>query len=429
MSIKLIRRNWSSLAAHPVAKNAASLYALQFANIVFPLVLTAYLARVLMPTGFGIYLFFYSLSLWVYTAIEYGFSLFATREISAERDNCARTAEIVQGVLGGQGFLAVGIFVVGAIASVFFPILHDHPEFSLLCLLFGIFRGLGPMWYFQGTERMQVAAALEVAGRTGSTLLTLLLVRSPSSAWIALALPCFASVMVTAAQMWLIYRQVRFRFPKRSEALTTLRKGWGVFVYRFSANFYTSANVVILGMIASPATVSFFGGAEKIVRGLLTLISPIVYALYPRINNLLSRHPAKAWYAIRFTLFAFIAGGGLAAVILFAFARLWTDLLLGPGYEDAVPILRVLALVAVFLPVSTVVSVLVMLPLKMERTLNVIVLSASCLNLFFALFFYTLWGGLGMGVASVSTEIFVTSSTCIVLARIFFSLRGLGKGM
>ena len=110
------------MLAHPVAQNTLSLYVVQFANMFLPLLLIPYLARVLLPESFGLYVFFYSLSVWIYAFIEYGFNLSATREISRERDNKQRVAEIAANVIGGQVILAIAIIFFAMCLSIsFFP--------------------------------------------------------------------------------------------------------------------------------------------------------------------------------------------------------------------------------------------------------------------------------------------------------------------
>ena len=191
-----------------------------------------------------------------------------------------------------------------------------------------------------------------------------------------------------------------------------------MFVYRFSASLYTTANVIILGVISSPATVSFFGGAEKITRGLLTLISPISNALYPRISYLVAHEPAKAWRIIRLTLLAFAIGGVFLGMFIASGAPIWISMLLGPGYDAAIPFLRILSLLAPLLPISTAISVLCMLPMDLEKRLNVIIFSAGVLNVISAILLARMWDGLGMAIVAVTTEAFVTFNVCLVLRNV-----------
>jgi polysaccharide transporter, PST family len=419
-----LSRNLRQVLSHPVTRNTISLYIIQFVNIVLPLLLVPYLARVLLPDIFGVYLFFYSLSIWIYTAIEYGFTLSATREISSVRDDAGRTALIVSEVIGGQSLLAISVLLLGIGSFYLSSFLRDNFTFFAVSLLFGVFRGMGPLWYFQGRETISAVAAVEVAGRLGGTLLTFLLVRVPSQGWLALALSGLASVLVTLIQIGLMYREIGFIFPTLRDSLAGLKNNASIFIYRIAGSLYTTANVVIVGVLSPPAIVSFYGGAEKIIRGLLTLIYPLISALYPRLTYLVIYDTAKAWRALNLTLVAFMIVGVVLCGIVAVWAPLWIFILLGPGYETAVPLLRVLSLEALVLPLSTVVSILYMLPLKMDRILNSIILGAGLLNVFLAVILLHVWGALGMAVTAVFTETFVAACTLLILFKVKMPVGG-----
>ena len=155
---------------HPVARNTAYLYSIQFANIILPLILVPYLARILKPDGLGLYLFYYALSIWLYTVIEYGFTLFATREVSRERSDRNQLERTIAAVFGAQTLLAIFIIGLAIIVYLIVPQFQQHYEYFILSLIFGIARGFGPLWYFQGQERMKSIAVTEVGENNCYTL-------------------------------------------------------------------------------------------------------------------------------------------------------------------------------------------------------------------------------------------------------------------
>lgn len=415
MKHQTILKNWLRIIFHPVARNAAYLYSIQFANIILPLILVPYLARILKPDGLGLYLFFYALSIWLYTAIEYGFTLFATREVSRERSDRNQLERTIAAVFGAQTLLAIFIIGLAIIVYLIVPQFQIHSEYFILSLIFGIARGFGPLWYFQGQERMQSIAITEVGGRTIATLMTFFFVRAQNHGWIALALAALASIVVTLIQVSLMRQEINLRWPNIGDAVGFLKKGFTVFIYRFAASLYTTANIIILGFLSLPAIVSAYGGAEKITRGVLTLISPIIYAFYPRINVLRERDPERAWRITRLMFISFAIGGMLIMGILIFFARTWIHIFLGPGYSSAVPLLRILALEALFVPVSTVAGILCMFPMNMEKSLNLITISTGLLNIGLAIFLINIWGGRGMAITAVFSEGLLAFSILIVL--------------
>jgi PST family polysaccharide transporter len=90
---------------------------------------------------------------------------------------------------------------------------------------------------------------------------------------------------------------------------------------------------------------------------------------------------------------------------------------LGPGYESAVPVMRVLALLLPAIAVSTVLGMQWMLPLGMDAVYNKIIISAGVLNLLLASLLARRWQQMGMAWSVVLSEYLVTIAVCIVLVR------------
>src|SRR2546423_4102155 len=95
------------LLGHQITQNALALYGLQLSAYVLPLLTVPFLARVLRPEGWGEVIYAQSYGMWIGAFLEYGFTLSATRDISRNRGDREKTAEIVSSVLGGSGLLAI----------------------------------------------------------------------------------------------------------------------------------------------------------------------------------------------------------------------------------------------------------------------------------------------------------------------------------
>lgn len=70
-----------------IVRNAASLYAIRFADYIIPLIMVPYLVRVLGPAGYGAVGFGQGLVNYITLSVDYGFDWSATRRISVERAN------------------------------------------------------------------------------------------------------------------------------------------------------------------------------------------------------------------------------------------------------------------------------------------------------------------------------------------------------
>ncbi|HEX6971493.1 MAG TPA: oligosaccharide flippase family protein, partial [Limnochordia bacterium] len=242
-------------------------------------------------------------------------------------------------------------------------------------------------------------------------------VRGPDDAWKALAVQGMAVLSLSWCALVPAYRDVPFRPPTPRLAWAALRSGWILFVSQVSINVYTAGITLILGLAASPVVVGYYAGAEKIGRAFVGLLQPISQALFPRINSLVSRRHEEARMHVR----AWVSLMGLAGLVLgctlFGTAPVLVRLVLGEGFEPAIVVLRILALLPPLIALSNVFGIQWMLPLGLDRQFNSIVMAAGIAAVLLAWPFARAGGHLGAAIVAVATEAVVTAGMLAVLSR------------
>jgi PST family polysaccharide transporter len=113
----------------------------------------------------------------------------------------------------------------------------------------------------------------------------------------------------------------------------------------------------------------------------------------------------------------FIVGGAGCAmgVTIFFGAPILVRLVLGPGFESAVLVLRILALLPPLIALSNVLGIQWMLALGLDRLVNVVVISACVLNVVLAILLVPRYLEVGMAVAVVASETLVASGLYAML--------------
>ncbi len=110
----------------------------------------------------------------------------------------------------------------------------------------------------------------------------------------------------------------------------------------------------------------------------------------------------RSW--ARMSIASFCIAGTAGAVVIAALAPKIVDLLLGPGYEPAVDILRALTLVLPLLGLSGPLAQHWMLPLGLERPLSRVWITAGIAHLMIVIPLAHAFGPLGVAWALVVTE-------------------------
>ena len=405
------------LMHYGLVQNVIALYGVHFANYLFPLITVPYLARVLGPKGWGLVAFAQAFGQYLALVVEYGFNLSATRQVARSRDSVEQRAELIAGILGAKAFLASLALGLVLVVSHRVPSFREHPKVLWAGVFWALAMAFNLMWYFQGLERMRLVATLDVGAKALSLVGILLWVRNPEDGWKMLALMGMTSLLSTLAALTLAYREVPVRLPSWVRVWEALRLGWTMFLFRSAVSLYTVGNAFILGLFASPQIVGYYAGAEKISKAFLGLLGPISQALYSRLSHLVQHSRAEAARLVRVGMGVMGLGGMLMGLTVFTLAPILVRILLGEGYEPAVPVVRVLSLLPLLIALSNVLGIQWMLPLGLDRLFNAIILGAGLVNLTLAVLLAPRFAHLGMAWAVVVSETFVILAMYFLLWR------------
>jgi PST family polysaccharide transporter len=218
---------------------------------------------------------------------------------------------------------------------------------------------------------------VETFTKISAAVSVFVLVLLPGDAWRVLqlqALGAIASLTLLSAAL------VRARPAGRlvlTEGWASLRATFSLFAFRLSSGLYNQANASLMGRVAVQSTVSMFGGPERLVRSVLNLLQPITLVFMPRVSHLHAKDPQRAHQEIR-KLLVVLGGVGTVCGLSLAVAAPWVvQTMLGPGYEDAIPVLRILALLPPTTAVGTVFGMYWAVPFGRERAFLAAVMAAG----------------------------------------------------
>jgi polysaccharide transporter, PST family len=408
---EIVERLLSSTLVH----NIVSLYGTQVASYLFPFITVPYLARVLGVHYWGLVAFAQAFGGYVGLVVEFGFNLSATRDVARHRNDPGRLSDVLAGVLGAKLVLILASLLVAFAAQYWLRNLRDHPVLLWAGVTVGIAQALSVTWFYQGLERMRTAAVIDVISKAMGVLGVFLLVHSPTHAWRVLVIQAVVSLIGTSILLVMAYREVRFRWPSLAGTGHAMRTGGSMFLFRSAVSLYTTANALILGVFAPLSSVGYYAGAEKLVRALLGVFSPISQSLYPRINDLLSHSQDRAARLVRIS-FAVMGGGSLVMMLGLWFAAPYIiRIVLGPGFDPAAAVLRILAVLLPAITFSNVLGTQWMLPLGMDCAFNIIIVSCGALNVGAAILLAPRYAHLGMASSVAGCESLVSVAMFVLL--------------
>ena len=399
--------------------NFMSLSVLQGANYVLPLITLPYLVRVLGPEKYGLIAFAQAFIQYFNILTDYGFNLSATREISIHRNNAQKVSEIFSSVMIIKFCLLVLSFVIMSI--LVFSFWKFRQDWLIYYLTFGMVVGqvLFPVWFFQGMERMKYITFLNITAKLIFTFAIFVFIRQTSDYIYVPLLNLFGYLVAGALALRIVFRgfKVGFKVPSYASLIHQLKEGSIMFVSTVAISLYTTSNVFLLGLFTNNVIVGFYSAAEKIVKALQGLWTPFSQAIYPIFSKLYYENRTKAQYILKEILL--YAGLITLAISLTGciFAPFIIKVFFGETFTPSVSIMQILVYIVFLIGINNVLGIqgLVAFGFAKEFTLTVII--ASIIHLMLLIIFIPAFKGIGVAIATITTETIIIFIELIFLKR------------
>ena len=391
-----------------------SIYGVQIANYVIPLLTVPYLSRVMGAPAWGLMAMAQAFAVCGGLIIEYGFVYSATRQI-ATASTKREIEEIIAGVLGARVLLIAFVIAVACCAWFFVSMFHQHAFLLWAAVTAEIFKSSLPTYFFYGIKRVAIASALDVSARLASGAGMFVFVRGPEDAWKVLGLQAGGAIAALVIGYAVIYSRYAPRWPRLRHGLRILREGANMFLFRGAHHIYVLGNAFLLGLFASPEAVGYYAGAEKINSAAVGLLSPLSTALYPRAAGLVKNSFGKAAVLTKVSLYAMLAVSILLGLLMWFGCSWIVRLFLGPNFLLSASALRILSLRAPAVALTNVLGFQWLLALGMEKSFQWITIASVLLNVLLAVLFAPTYTFNGMAWCVVTSQTVAAAGIWLVL--------------
>lgn len=397
-------------------RDIASVYGVQMANYIFPLVIVPYLTRVLGPATWGLVAMSLAFGMYCGLVVEFGFIFSASRELAGLEDR-GRIEEVVAGVTGAKVILA-GLAIVAAFAaSLWVPVFERHPLLLWAAVVSELLKASLPNYFFYGMQRITMGSLLDISSRAASLMGVFFLVRKPADAWRYFALQAAGALLALLISHWMIYSRYALRAPRMADGLRMLKGSWPMFLFKSSHSMFTLGNSFVLGLFAPVQAVGYYAGAEKINAAAVGLLSPLNTALYARTAKLAKTDIVKAAALTRICLGVMLAVSAVLVLVMWLGAPLIIRIILGPQYGPSASVLKILALRAPLVAWTYVIGFQWLLVLGLEKPFQRVTMSALAINVALATFLAPRFSYIGMGWSVVTAELFAAIAMYWILKR------------
>jgi PST family polysaccharide transporter len=330
--VKLLR-NYLYLSGAEVAGKVAT-----FAAV-------AYLARVLGLARYGYVEFAGAVLLCAGLIVEQGFGPYGARELAK---NPGRTRSLVVEIVVVRVVLAV-VAIAGILAFTW--LFRLSTVMTQLLLIYSLSLLATPLllqWVFQAHSRMDVVAALQILRQVVYAAVIFAFVRRENQIWLVAVAEIAAVTTAAAVGLWAYRRQFGPRI--RAPLVITRRlflEGVPIGLSQALWMIRMFGATVIVGVIAVPQDVGFFGAAQRILIALHAFIWLYYFNLLPGLSHAWTNDSDSFRALINRSLHDVAWLCSVAIVVWLLLAPLVMTTVYGSAFSTAGPVLQWLAGMAV----------------------------------------------------------------------------------
>ena len=260
-------------------------FILQGVRYLYPLMLVPYLTRVLEPSGYSLYVYILSITIFCQVFVEYGFSLSGTKDISGQssRVECGQVAgSIIQARVVLSCLACCSIYVFSLSNSL----LCEH---KFLVLLFGVAacaRSFTLDFIFQGREKMKSITTRVILSKTIATIPVFFPVSSSNDIFYVAVLDMLGSIV---SYFWSISESkklfaIEIIFVGLKKTFKALKRSWLYCFSDMSAVVFTNFSTIVIGTaVTDKIEIAYWGLAMTALGAVQALYAPVFKALYPHI--------------------------------------------------------------------------------------------------------------------------------------------------
>ena len=351
--ISRIKKQLKSEKNKKLISNFSYLTIINIANKALPLIVIPYIVMTIGIEKFGTITFAFAFASYFMLIPQYSFNLTATKFTSLYRDDAEKISQNFWVVMTTKFLLLLAISIFFLILLFTFDKFYLEKEVFLYTFIYVLANTLMPLWFFMGIEEMKYIAIFNIMAKITYTILVFVFVQAESD---YVLIPLFNSLTYLTVSLYALYFikkkfQLSFYQPKWEDITYQINEGKDIFYSTINVSFYTTINIVLLGIFSTYSVVGVYSLAQAIYNAYSSIIKSYSTVVYPHLAKYINDMPRLYNQARKFFLI-FISLLVLASSFLFLLSDPIISLLYGEEHTESIIILKILSIAVLLEPLG-----------------------------------------------------------------------------
>ena len=396
-----------------IFKNLSYNVLLQVVLMILPLVSIPFVSRILGPEGIGAYSYTLSLTQYFIIIGSLGLALYGNRQIAYTRDHPETMAKTFWSILG----LRILTTTIALIAYyLIFWNTQDLYALRMVQSIHIVASMFDITWLFVGLEDFKRIVTRNLFIKLIGLALIFMLIHTQEDVLLYTLINLGMSVS-SSLIMWLyvpkLVKKVKVQW---SDVQEHVKPALHLFIPQIASQVYVLLDKTMIGLLSSIEQVGFYTQAERIVKAVLELITALGTVMLPRMSNIFAKGDHDQMKAYLNTSLKAVTYVSLPMFIgIVGVAPEFVPWFFGPGYDQVVLIMQMLASILLFVSLSSVLGVQFLIPSNRVNEFTFSIVLGAIVNIMLNSLLIPRFGAVGAVIGTFSAEASVMFSQFVIL--------------
>lgn len=392
---------------------------LTVSSVIFPLITSSHVARVLGPNGTGIVDFVYPMVMYFSMIAQLGIPTYGIRICAKVRDDKTELSRVVQELLAINMVTCILAYICFFIAIAAVPQMQEQKTLFYILGSLILLNTIGVEWLYKGLEEYSYITIRSLIFKVIVLVCILTMIRRESDYVLYGALFIFAQVGSNLVNFLHLHKLVYIKPVGGYHLKRHFKPILSFFAMSVATTIYTSLDTTMIRFMKGYAENSFYSQAVKIKTALVNVVTALGAVLLPRASYYLEKGMKDEFLKIAKKALHFIF---LAAVPLVVYFILLAEpsilFLFGSQYERSIVTMQIIMPTVFAIGLSNILGIQMLIPMGKE---NVVVLSevtGAVVDVVINALLIPRLGAAGAAIGTVAAECAVLAVQAIALRRL-----------
>lgn len=375
--------------------------------IIAPLLTVPYISRVLGPVGVGINASTNSVITYFLLLGTVGITMYGNREIAFVRDDLKKRSQVFWEI----ELLQIFTILIAYICFLFFMNFEtQYKVYFFYQSLFIIAGALDISWYFMGMEDFKKTVLRSIVVKVLSLVAIFMFVKTKNDTGIYILI-LSGSQLISNITLWpYLPKLVKKPVFKSLRPFKHLRSSITLFIPQIATTIYLSVNKTMLWKLDSVTASGYYDYSDKLIKLVLAIVTATGTVMLPHIANLYMKSEMEKVKKYLYASFDFVLLISIPMMCgIAAISSTLAPWFFGQQFSSVGTLLMIEAPVIVLIGMSNVIGQQFLLPTKRTKIYTISVTLGAVTNIIFNVPLIILWGVKGAMVATLISEVCVTT--------------------